>query len=118
MTEPTPEELTAERLGGPIRSGTGLLPGWYGPKEGPGRWFPLFAHGQPLGYVWTNDDDGLGFWPTTDAGRVRTPEFVVAFRGAKMAKAPATEVFNHWAAMASLGLSAGPVEAGDLTTLE
>lgn len=85
--------------------------------EGPGRWVPLAAHGEPLGILWTNDQDGLGFIPTTDAGRLRTPEFAQAFSAAKASGAAATDVFNAWADRDGQGLSAGPVTTGDLDTL-
>lgn len=124
MTEPTPAQTEAERaamarerLGGDLQFGGTVQPGWYAQPTGPGRWFLLYAHGEPLGYVWTNDRDGLGFRATTDAGRSRTPEFVLAFRAAYQAGVEASAVFDHWANLAGLGLQAGQVTNGTLETM-
>lgn len=125
MTEPTPAQSEAEaranaeaRLGGDLLFGGTVQPGWYGDPTGPGRWFLLSAHDEPLGWVWTNDRDGLGFMATTEAGRQRTPEFVLSFRAAAQAgKATVSEVFDYWAGLATLGLQAGPLQQGDLDTL-
>jgi hypothetical protein len=124
MTNPTPaqsddeaREQTEKRLGGDLQFGGTVLPAWHTQPVGEGRWFPLFAHGEPLGYVWTNDRDGLGFIPTSDLGITRVPEFVLAFRAAYRPDEPPTRVFDHWAGYAALGLQAGPVEHGRLDTL-
>lgn len=124
MTDPTPAQDEAEarenaraRLAGDIQFGGTVQDGWYGDKAGPGRWFLLSMHDDPLGYVWTNDDDGLGFWPTTDAGRLHTPDLVLAFRQAKHQDATASIVFDYYSDLATLGLQAGPVQEGDLETL-
>lgn len=116
-TQAEADALTEQRLGGDLQFGGTVLDGWYDPREGPGRWCLLSAHGEPLGYLWTNDAEGLGFAATTSLGWDRTPEFVVSLRRAKWAGSTATEVFDHWATSASLGLQAGPVESGDLDTL-
>lgn len=115
-----PEDPNREdRLGGRIDFDAVYEPVNYaGRRTGRGRWFPLFAAGDPLGYVWTNDADGLGFMATTDAGRVRTAELVAAFQVAAGLGTPATVVFDHWAGLGSLGLAAGPVAEGDLDTLD
>src|SRR5689334_6888609 len=77
-----------------------------GRKEGPGRAVVLTAAGIQLGYLWTNDEDGLGFVAVSDAGIQRTPEFATAFSKAKDAGTPASEVFDYYAGLASQGLSA------------
>lgn len=117
--EPNPADPDkAQRLGGDLEQDLVYRPpGFHGQPHGPGRWCPLFMAGKPLGYLWTNDTDGLGFRATTDPGRVRTAEFTHAFQQAAKVGATPTEVFDWWAGMASLGLAAGPVETGDLDTL-
>lgn len=113
-----PDDLTVKRLGGEVPLDAAYQPAHYSAdRTGPGRWFLLEAHGDELGYVWTNGRDAMGFAATTDAGRTRTPEFTRAFQAAAAVGTPPADVFDHWAAMASLGLSAGPVENGDLDTL-
>lgn len=89
------------------------------PKDGRGRWVLLAtdAGDTPLGYLWTSDEGGLGYVPTTDQGRQRTPEFYQAFSRAAALGVPAADVFADWASRAGLGLSAGPIQEGDLDTL-
>lgn len=97
---------------------TAYAPAFYrDPMTGPGRWFVLYAHGHPLGLIWTNDADGLGFIPANDAGIARTPELAQAFSRAKAAGTPATDVFAYYADLAGLGLQAGEVRTGTLDTL-
>lgn len=117
---PTPpkDPNEKERLDQPLQFQTQYAPPFYPDAlEGPGRWCILYAHGEQLGYVWTNDRDGLGFVASSNAGRVRTPEFAQAFSAAKDLGTPASEVFDAYADKAGLGLSAGPVTHGDLATL-
>lgn len=125
MTDATPEPYNpedpdkAERLGGALSFQAAYQPPVYrGSRHGAGRWCPLYAHGEPLGYLWTNDVDGIGFLPTTTAGIVRGAEFAMALSTAAGHGTPVGEVFDHWAGYASLGLQAGPVVNGDLDTLD
>jgi hypothetical protein len=125
MTDAAPEPYNpedpgkAERLGGRIGFEAAYTPPRYpGSRHGAGRWFRLAAHGEDLGYMWTNDVDAIGFIPTTTAGIVRQPEFVHALSRAAGHGTPVQEVFDHWAGYASLGLQAGQVVNGDLDTLD
>lgn len=121
MTERATEaELTAERLGGDPGLAPVYQPATYGePKEGPGRWVILYANGgaDQLGYIWCGDNGALGFVPSSDKGVQRVPEFYTAFSKAAEARTPAGEVFDHYAGLAGLGLSAGQVEYGTMDTL-
>jgi hypothetical protein len=102
----------------PLEFQTVYAPAFYrGRLTGRGRWVPLYAHGDLLGVVWTDDDDGLGFLSQTPAGISRTPELAQAFSRAKAAGTPASDVFDYYASLAGMGLSAGPVESGSLDTL-
>lgn len=113
-----PDPNERDRLDQDLQFQTVYAPEFYpGRPEGRGRWCLLYAHGEPLGYLWTDDDEGLGFRASSDAGIQRTPEFARAFSAARKAGTPAAEVFDAWADRAGLGLSAGPVESGDLNTL-
>ena len=97
---------------------TVYAPDFYpGHATGPGRWCLLYAHGETLGYLWTDDAEGLGFRASSAAGIQRTPEFAKAFSKARAAGTPAPEVFDAWSERAGQGLSAGPVTQGDLDTL-
>lgn len=114
-----PQAHAAERLGGPL----GLQavyerPHYPGQREGTGRWFVLEHHGEELGVVWCNMRDGIGFIPTTQAGRLRTPDMVAAFSHAAQENAPVLEVWDYWSSLGGLGLGARPEESGDLATLD
>lgn len=116
MPNTDPDEKA--RIDQDLRFTTAYAPPFYPDrKEGPGRWCLLYAHGNPLGWLWTNDRDGLGFIATTDAGIQRTPEFAQAFSAAKAEGTPAGDVFDAWAERVGQGLAASPVETGDLDTL-
>lgn len=125
MTDATPEPynpedpLKAERLGGEVQFQAVYQPPVYeGSRHGAGRWVPLTAHGEALGYLWTNDVDGIGFLPTTTAGIIRGAEFAMSLSAAAGHGTPVQEVFDHWAEMATQGLAAGQVVQGDLDTLD
>lgn len=92
-------------------------PTYAGAKTGQGRWVILHSHDEQLGYLWTNDTDGIGFVPTSQAGIQRVPEFYQAFSGGADAGTPAADVFDHYAGFYGQGLNAGQVESGDLDTL-
>ena len=120
MADKTPAELTAERLGGPVEFDPVYQPPVFdAPKEGPGRWCILYTNGgqTQLGYLWQGENGSLGFQPSSDAGVQRVPEFYQAFSRAAGQGTPARDVFSDWAGRAGLGLSAGPVQEGDLNTL-
>lgn len=114
-------ENTAEnRLGPDLALDAAYQPATYGkPKTGKGRWCILYANGgqDQLGFLWQGANGGLGFVPSSDAGIQRNPEFYAAFSKAAGLKVPSITVFNDYAGRAGLGLSAGPVEEGDLDTL-
>lgn len=110
-------ERSRERLSAPLEMRAVYQPPTYAePREGPGRWVILYADAGEveLGYLWTGDNGGLGFVPSSDRGIVRTPDFYMGFSAAKAAGTPAGDVFDHYAGRSSLGLSAGPVTEGDL----
>ena len=114
------DENAAERLGGELPLESAYQPPVFtGAPVGPGRWFTLYARSgeQELGVCWTSDAGGLGYMPTTEAGIVRTPEFVLAFSRAAGVGTAASDVFDYWASLAGLGLSAGPVHQGDLDAI-
>lgn len=108
-----------QRLGPDLAPEATYQPAVYeGSKSGPGQWVTLYSGEQELGILWTSDaGDGLGFIPTTPAGIVRVSELYPAFSRAAALGVPAREVFLDYAGRASQGLSAGPVERGDLDDL-
>lgn len=108
----------AERLGTDLSLDAAYQPATYpGTKTGPGSWVTLQSGEQELGVLWVSDAEGIGFIPTTPAGILRVAELYPAFSRAAALGTPARDVFDHYAGMASQGLSAGPVEHGDLDTL-
>lgn len=88
--------------------------------HGRGRWVVLQA---PLGSaavrLFTDDRDRLGYMQVGDQREAidLAQTLNAALRGAKVAGAKATDVFDHWAAMALPTVGAGPVETGDLELL-
>lgn len=116
--KPPTDPNEADRLDQDLQFQTVYAPEFYpGRPEGQGRWCILHAHGEQLGYLWTDDDEGLGFVATSDAGIQRTPEFAQAFSKARGLRTRATDVYDAWAERVGLGLSAGPTTSGDLDSL-
>jgi len=102
-----------------------VVGGWatYSPvMEGQGRWVLIEAPaGLPVGTVWTDDRDGLGFLPVPLNEHGGAPAFAAQFRAdlldAWAAGITAATIFDWWAGRASVALAAGQVETGDLTDL-
>lgn len=109
-----------QRLGPDLDLDPVYEPATYGlPKTGMGRWVILYANQgeDQLGYLWCGDNGALGYVPSSDKGVTRVPAFYQAFSKAARDKVPAQTVFDAYAEQGTLGLSAGPVEYGDLDTL-
>lgn len=90
--------------------------------SGPGRWCVLVAPlGQPVGTLWTDDKNGLGFVPVRIDQNERAPFLAADIRAAFLMAArygtPASVVFDAWAARDGQALAARSVESGDLADL-
>lgn len=96
-------------------------PHYTGQREGPGRWFTLYAMaagGQVIGTIWTNDDDGIGILVSdTDAAWRHGNQMHLSLNSGSSTGVPVSRVFNYWAAKATLVLAAGQVQAGDLSSI-
>lgn len=96
---------------------------WDTTLEGPGRWVALeVPQGSPVGLLWTDGRDRLGFLPVTPQRNPQAPAFTQtigdALRGARYAGARAADVFAWWAQRDGQSMAAGNVVEGDLETLQ
>ena len=83
-------------------------------RVGQGRWVRLYRFGGPIGTLWTDDAQALGFIPEPGAS---VALLVNSIRSAYALGTPTSWVFDDNAAWASRDHRAGPVERGDLATL-
>lgn len=91
-----------------------LVPSYGTIRTGHGRWAALVDLSGPIGTIWTDDGLNLGIVP--EPGQPMG-HLIEAIQGGFAAGAPATEVFNAYAAWASQSHWAEPVQEGDLGTL-
>jgi hypothetical protein len=83
-------------------------------RTGQGRWVRLYRFGGPIGTLWTDDAQALGFIPEPGAS---VALLVKSIRSDYALGTPASWVFDDHAAWASQDHWAAPVERGDLATL-
>jgi hypothetical protein len=83
-------------------------------RHGQGRWVRLYRFGSPIGTLWTDDAQALGFIPEPQA---TVALLVNSIRSAYALGTPTSWVFDEHAAWSSQNHWAGPVQSGDLTTL-
>jgi hypothetical protein len=83
-------------------------------RHGQGRWVRLHRFGGPIGTLWTDDAQALGFIPEPGAS---VALLVNSIRTACVLGTPTSWVFYDHAAWSTADHWAGPVERGDLTTL-
>jgi len=91
-------------------------PRYKGLREGAGRWCWIQRPiGVRVGVLWTDDGDGLGFLGEDALVNPSAPYFVsrmaASLSAAAGAGVTATVVFDAWAARATQGLAAEPVQA-------
>ncbi|MEP7192654.1 MAG: hypothetical protein ABI903_07295 [Actinomycetota bacterium] len=83
-------------------------------RHGQGRWVRLHRFGGPIGTLWTDDAQALGFIPEPGA----SVALLVNSIGSAFAQGtPASWAFDDHARWSSQDHWAGPVERGDLATL-
>ena len=83
-------------------------------RHGQGRWVRLYRFGGPIGTLWTDDAQALGFIPEPGAS---VALLVNSIGSAHAQGTPTSWVFDDHAAWATQDHWAGPVERGDLITL-
>lgn len=83
-------------------------------RFGPGRWVRLYRFGDPIGTLWTDDAQGLGFIPEPEAS---VALLINSIGTACALGTPTSWVFDNHAAWSSQNHWAGPVHTGDLATL-
>ena len=83
-------------------------------RQGQGRWVRLFRFGGPIGTLWTDDAQSLGFIPEPGAS---VGLLVNSIRSDYAQGTPTSWVFDDHATWASHDHWAGPVVRGDLATL-
>jgi hypothetical protein len=83
-------------------------------RVGQGRWVQLHRFGGPIGTLWTDDAQALGFIPEPGAS---VSLLVNSIRSAYAQGTPTAWVFDDHAAWAAQDHWAGPVQTGDLATL-
>lgn len=95
-------------------------PHYPGRMTGPGRWCSIQAPiGHVLGYLWTNNSDGIGFVQvdTSDRGIQFAREVQDGIRAAASVQAPVVQVFDYWSNRVNLAAAAGEIHTGDLDAL-
>jgi hypothetical protein len=83
-------------------------------RHGQGRWVRLHRFGSPIGTLWTDDAQALGFIPEPGAS---VALLVSSIRTACVLGTPTSWVFDDHAAWSTQDHWAGLVERGDLATL-
>jgi len=83
-------------------------------RHGQGRWVCLHRFGGPIGTLWTDDAQALGFIPEPGAS---VTVLVNSICSACALGTPTSWVFDDHAAWSTQDHWAGPVERGDLATL-
>jgi hypothetical protein len=83
-------------------------------RHGQGRWVRLHRFGGPIGTLWTDDAQALGFIPEPGASVALLANSI---RSACVLGTPTSWVFDDHAAWSTQDHWAGPVERGDLATL-
>jgi hypothetical protein len=84
-------------------------------RHGQGRWVRLHRFGGTIGTLWTDDAQALGFIPEPGAS---VALLVNSIRSACAMGTPTSWVFDDHAAWSGQDHWAGPVERGDLATLD
>jgi hypothetical protein len=84
-------------------------------RHGQGRWVRLHRFGGTIGTLWTDDAQALGFIPEPGAS---VGLLVNSIRSACAMGTPTSWVFDDHAAWSGQDHWAGPVERGDLDTLD
>jgi hypothetical protein len=83
-------------------------------RQGQGRWVRLYRFGGPIGTLWTDDAQALGFIPEQGAS---VALLVNSIRSACVLGTPTSWVFDDHVAWSTHDHWAGTVERGDLATL-
>jgi hypothetical protein len=83
-------------------------------RHGQGRWVRLYRFGSPIGTLWTDDAQALGFIPEPAAS---VALLITSIRSAYAQGTPTSWVFDEHACWSSQNHWAGPVQSGDLATL-
>ena len=90
------------------------IPNYAQDRHGQGRWVHLYRFGGPIGTLWTDDAQSLGFIAEPGAS---VALLVNSIRSAYAQGTPTSWVFDDHAAWATQDHWADPVEKGDLVTL-
>src|SRR5665648_719677 len=90
------------------------VPSYAQDRHGQGRWVCLYRFGGPIGTLWTDDAQALGFIPEPGAS---VALLVNSIGSAHAQGTPPSWVFDDHAAWSGQDHWAGPVERGDLATL-
>ena len=90
------------------------IPRYAQDRHGQGRWVRLFRFGGPIGTLWTDDAQALGFIPEAGAS---VALLVNSIRSTYAQGTPTLWVFDDHAAWATRDHWAGPVERGDLANV-
>jgi hypothetical protein len=122
--DPAPKKapiIVVERpLGAPRSIASGepeiatVLPRYSQDRFGAGRWVRLYRFGVPIGTLWTDDAQALGFIPEPEAC---VALLINSIGSACALGTPTSWVFEDHAAWSSKNHWAGPVQTGDLATL-